>query len=345
MTINVSSVSMREIESLKNRVLVQGFSEKEVLVTGASGMIGSYFVAALQGLCGSLGITPPNFTLLIRQSSSKNLTQFKKFTNIRMVEAELNSWRSDREFDFLLHAASPASPTKYGNLNEITESNVGFAENLMRSKLPKKSLFISSGEVYGSAAPVPVDENYKGSIDLTKSRSAYPIAKIKAEEIFLKLSQEPFTESYVVRLFHTFGPGMKLDDGRSFADFLWGASQGQDIHLRSAGADIRTFLYLEDAFAGLLKVFSEGQNGETYNLGSSEPLSILDFAQLVGSEAGVDVFSGSPFLESAEDYVPSPNAVIVPSTRKIESLGWRETIPIHEAISRTLAWAKTQLVK
>lgn len=345
MTIEFSSVSTREIDSLKNRVLVQEFSEKEILVTGASGMIGSYFVAALQGICLSLGITPPKFTLLVRQESSRNLTQFRRFSNIRMVETELHAWKSDREFDFLLHAASPASPTKYGNLDAITQSNVSFTENIMRSRLPKQSLFISSGEVYGSAAPVPVYENYKGSIDLSNSRSAYPMAKIKAEELFRKFGQEPFSESYVVRLFHTFGPGMKVDDGRSFADFLWEASQGHDIHLRSTGADIRTFLYLEDAFAGLLKVFTEGQNGETYNLGSSEPLSILDFAQLVGSEAGVDVFSRSPDLESAEDYVPSPNAVIVPSTRKIESIGWQETIPIQEAINRTLAWAKNQPVK
>lgn len=342
MTSGLMSVSPIEIESLRNRVRVDGFAGKEFLVTGASGMVASYFVSALQGVCEALSYSPPNFTLLVRDLSSKNLHQFQNLSNIRLIQADLEQWDVDREFDFLLHAASPASPTKYKNPAEILNANVGFFENLSKTAFPKHSLFISSGEVYGSRSPVPVTEGYKGSIDISDNRSAYPLAKLEGERLLLKLAMENEADAKIVRLFHTFGPGMKPDDGRSFADFLWVAARGKDIVLHSTGSDIRTFLYLEDAFAGMLQVLNEGSNFETYNLGSRSPLSVLEFAKLVGDTAGVNVVSKSVENLPPVGYVPSPNAIIVPSINKIAEIGWSERIGVIESIRRTLIWARGQ---
>jgi nucleoside-diphosphate-sugar epimerase len=242
----------------------------------------------------------------------------------------------------LIHAASPASPTQYDNPREIEEANQGFLKRLEVVGFPAVSLLISSGEVYGAKPPSPVPETYEAEIQASGIRAAYPDAKLAAEKLILDSGKAGKTIPKIVRLFHTFGPGLKLNDGRSFSDFIWAGARGQSLILRSSGDAVRSFLYIEDAIAGILHVLLQGAGGGVYNLGSPKQLSILEYAELVALEAGVSVTK--PKNQSEVDgYIASPIHFLVPDTRKIMKLGWSNQVSPREGIRRTLKWAKYTL--
>jgi len=333
-----------EFLTLAEQIDFRYFENKSVLVTGATGMLGSYMCSTLLMGARIQGVTPPNLTLLVRSVRSPNLKYFSHEPSVQIYETELLDWAPDRIFDILIHAASPASPTKYGDSKSVSDSNSGWLERLAEASMPKATLFVSSGEVYGSNAPKNVDEDFVGESIPDSPRAIYPLAKLAGESTVLKLFDNGATIGYIARLFHTFGPGLRPDDGRSFSDFLWAAANGLPIRLRSSGSDIRTFLYVEDAVSGLLTVLIKGVPGGIYNVGSNVPVSILDFAKEVGKTGGVQVHLGD--LDSGQNatYVHSPNKCMIPSNNKLALLGWRQMVSMNEGISKTIDFMRKRLI-
>jgi UDP-glucuronate decarboxylase len=338
-----SVLSANESESLASRIDFSAFSRSEILVTGASGMIGAYIASSLIQGCSIQGLHPPKLTLLTRASGSGNISIFPGNPYVRIIETELVEWKVDRSFDFLVHAASPASPTKYNDPQAVIQANLGFLESIQRQIMPRSTLYISSGEVYGSIPPRLVDEDYRQAVIPKSARAVYPEAKIAAELLLWDMGERGQTLPFVARLFHSFGPGLRRDDGRSFGDFLWSAASGKDILLLSSGSAIRTLLYIEDAVAGLLTILTKGTAGEAYNIGSDVPTSISEFAELVGRVAGVKVTYPSSADEPQVEYVQSPNQSIVPSNAKVSQLGWRQMVPLDTGVRRCLEWIKREL--
>jgi nucleoside-diphosphate-sugar epimerase len=202
----------------------------------------------------------------------------------------------------------------------------------------QKALFISAGEVYGSKSTSPIHENFIGAIEPTHPRSAYPTAKLEAEKVTLELGGKFSVETNAVRLFHTFGPGVTRNDGRSFADFIWNAAENRAPRLRSSGQDVRTFLFLRDTVVGILTILDKGKNTEKYNLGGSNPISILDFAKRVSLLAGLE--GEVEFGNIKDSYNHSPNHIIYPSVSKLNNLGWHQEVDLDEMILRTLSWSR-----
>lgn len=336
-------VSNQDVESLASRLDFSAISGNQFLISGASGMVGGYMASALLKCCSALDLPLPKLTLLARRMSSRNLRQFAGNSAVTLVETDLNSWRVDKTYDFLIHAASPASPTQYRDAKAVVETNVGFLDNLKKQLMPESTLFISSGEVYGANPPLAVDEDFDRAVIPDSLRAVYPESKIAAEQLLWQMGEDGKTKPLVVRLFHSFGPGLKDADGRSFGDFLWAAARGRNLELLSSGSAIRSFLYLEDAVAGLLTVITKGIPGQAYNVGSGSPLAICDFAELVGRVAGVDVKYASSSVPTKGDYVQSPNRIVVPSNSKVSQLGWKQIIPVDTGVRRTLDWIKREL--
>ena len=331
-----------EARSILSRVPILKLSGKEILITGGSGMIASYLVSCLIRVFRMSSTDPPRITLLVRDPEAYNLVEFLGEESVSFQVGNLTTWKPSRGYDYLIHAASPASPTQYGNPGEIDEANLGFLERLQEVGFAKETLLISSGEVYGSTPPNPVPETYEAENLAQGMRAYYPVAKLAAEKTLFKAGIEERTIPKVVRLFHTFGPGMKPNDGRSFADFIWAAAKGDNLLMRSSGDAVRSFLYIEDAIAGILLVLLEGDAGEVYNLGSPESLSILGYAQLVALEGGVGVITNEEESET-HGYTASPIHFLVPDTRKIRNIGWVNVVGTKEGIQRTLTWAKETL--
>jgi len=328
-----------EVESFTSRLDLGVLQGKGVLITGGTGMVGSYLV---ESLCKGLEVQkifPREIRVLSGSGDFSSLKHLQRFKSLVFHEKRLSESHELGGFEFLIHAASPASPTKFSSPEVLQSINVkSFSKLITRDT--ERALFVSSGEVYGADAPTPVPENYSGVIDANLSRSAYALAKIEGEIRGRELCVAQGAEFRVGRLFHTFGPGVRKNDGRSFADFLWQSAKGKKPILKSAGRDVRTFLYSLDAVVGLLQILLQDKLTEPINVGSERPFTILDFAIQISTQAGL--FGETDMVASGDNYTHSPNHIIIPDTNRLKSLGWRQEIDLEESIDKTLAWIKAQ---
>jgi nucleoside-diphosphate-sugar epimerase len=234
--------------------------------------------------------------------------------------------------DLVIHTASPSNFTKIKTLEELLQVNLGMTNEIL-SLTPKRMVFISSGEVYGGTSSS--ENRITRNLSPLMNRNWYPIAKIATENRLIENQDRLNTSVAIIRLFHTFGPGVKSDDGRSFADIVWAAAKGKDIVLYSAGTQKRTFLYLADAIDAILKVaFTDQVDNEIYNLGSTEPYTIAEFAQIAADLVGVSVT-----FERNSEYIHSNIDAIVPQINNIYELGWHPQIDLKAGLSATIDWA------
>lgn len=195
----------------------------------------------------------------------------------------------------------------------------------------RKIVFISSGEVYGA---LPPDEDQEiPNFDLSVKRNWYPAAKMAGEKL---LGEFPASIATSIRLFHTFGPGVKEDDGRSFADFLWAAARGKDIILKSNGLQERSYLYIPDAIEGIFRILEQVNNTEPiFNLGSEKKSTVLSLAEMVSQKTDTNLR-----FEFTEEFEHSPNHSLLPNTAKLKSLGWNANYDLSFAIDKTLQWIR-----
>jgi nucleoside-diphosphate-sugar epimerase len=247
--------------------------------------------------------------------------------------------------DFVIHAASNASPMHYATdpVGTHLANSVG-TYNLLRLATERDCrafLFVSSGEIYGALpGDVPlISEGTFGALDPMIVRSCYGEGKRAGENLCACWTHQYGIPTKVARLSHTYGPGIALDDGRVFADFVACAVAGRDIALTSDGTATRPFCYVTDAIAGLFTVLLLGSSGEAYNLANDEAtISIAELARVVADcmpDAGIrPVFD--PNSRPAR-YVPSPIHGGVVDTGKIRTLGWKPSVSPSIGFKRMIA--------
>lgn len=328
-------LSASEVESISSRFDFEKFAEKRILVTGASGLVGGYLVDAILKCTQHMGIKAPSIVAISKSGNFSSLGG--QLDNPRLItkSLDLEHQEINIEYQYLIHAASTASPTKRVSREAILNVNCNPLRNLYRWRgSVERVLFISTGEVYGAQAPKYVSEDYIGIIDNSSYRANYPEAKLSGEKLTLGLSHLGI-EGRIARLFHSYGPGVRIDDGRSFADFLWAAHLGHPPILRTSGSQIRSFLYLEDTVVGLLKILDSDISAPV-NLGSEVAMSVLDFAKAVSEVAG---FGGEVGFENiTSNSIFSPNDIVLPNTKRLRDIGWSEEISTLLGIERTLKW-------
>lgn len=326
------------IDSLTHRVDVSGFAGSKILVTGASGMIGSYFVNTLQELMRINGFNSADFLLTSKGGDFRNIVNLNE-GGFKFHSGDFTNLSLENGFHYVFHFASPASPINYGDMNAIVKANVLPLRKIQESQSELiEIIFISAGETLGSKIQ---GDGVASSEPVSEKRSHYPNAKLQAEKLIQEIANETSCQYRIIKLFHSFGPGVRENDGRSFADFLWAVARGKPPVIHSDGMDTRSFLYLEDVFSSLLIPIS-GEETRTYNVGSSDMISIRDFAQLIMSIGGV---SGSPIFTTLPiEYVQSPFRNIVPDCDWLKSKGWSPNVGLEDAIGRTLNSIKYELL-
>lgn len=325
-------------------------ADSQVLVTGAGGFLPAYLVETVLALGrehAKLGGAPPQVIALVR-SEERAWARFAHHRNnpaLRFVIQDVSDGLPpDIKPDFLIHAASPASPKFYRDdpVGTIRPNTAG-TENLLRTAAESNArgfLYFSTSEVYGALpeTAIPTREEQFGVLDPTDARACYAEAKRLGEAMCLAWHRQFGVPATIVRPFHVYGPGMSLDDGRVFADFVADVLAGRDIGLMSAGTATRSFCYLSEATEAFFRILLQGAPGQAYNLGNPDgECSIADLAEMLAAlypEKKLKVRRAERSKDSA--YMPSAIERSCPDISRLKSLGWQPGIGIEHGFARTI---------
>ena len=322
------------------------FRDKKVLISGANGFLPAYMVEAFLHLnekyklnLNIVGLVRNKVKALSRFASYRNRNDLKFITQDLCRPLDINE-----HFDYIIHAASQASPKYYGKdpVGTLCSNVIGTYNllNFARDNHAECFLFFSSGEVYGQleSSKILIKEDEYGYLDPTDVRSCYAESKRMGETMCVSWYHQYGVPVKIVRPFHTYGPGMRLDDGRVYADFVADILHNSDIVMKSDGSAIRAFCYLADAVNGFLTVLLKGQNGQAYNIGNDkEVISILELAKTLVAlfpERGLKITREEDNFEAG--YIKSKISRNCPDITKVRSLGWKPSTSIEEGFKRTI---------
>ena len=331
---------------------------KQLLITGGAGFLGYYLVQVVLYWARRSGAEPIRVTVLdsflrgmpgwLEKLSANSPLQLLTHDITEPLPASLP------DADYIIHAASIASPTYYRRYPiETMDANVHGLRALLdhaRARQMRQSpigglLFLSSSEIYGDppAEHIPTPETYRGNVSCTGPRACYDEAKRYGETLCVNFAGHVGIPVTVARPFNNYGPGLKITDRRVLPDFAADVLAGRDIVLYSDGNPRRTFCYVADAVIGYYKVLVGGRPGEAYNIGVEEPeVSIRELAELVAGEAR-DLFGYRGRViqgrSSETSYLVDNPARRCPSIDKARTeLGYRPTISLREGVRRSLLW-------
>lgn len=317
-----------------------------VLITGAYGFVVAYLVEALLYLNEKRNAGVKVLAMVRNPAkAAKRFSDYKNRKDLEFVFQDVcESATINGPVDYIIHGASWASPTYYGSqpVGSLLPNVIG-TRNLLDLAVKKKSrgfLFFSSAEIYGKVPPemIPTPESYAGNVNTLEVRSCYAESKRMGETMCVAWQKEHGVPTTMARIFHTYGPGMALDDGRVFADFVSDIVKKQNIRMMSEGNHQRAFCYLSDSTPALFKIMLEGQPGQAYNMGNDEAeISIRDLADvMVGlfPEWGLKV--EKTVDQHQTGYLRTTIDRACPDTSCLRALGWLPKVDVKDGFYRTI---------
>jgi UDP-glucuronate decarboxylase len=338
------NIISEDLADIAREVDVGRLRGKTVLVAGAAGFLPAYMVETLLFLNDERACDC-RVIALVRNPEKAGL-RFARYMNRPDFVLVIGDVSSPPETlpraEIIIHAASPASPKYFGRdpVGVMAANILGMRVLLERARVWKVEsfLYFSSGEVYGQV-PVsepPVKESRYGYVDILNVRSCYAESKRAAETLAVCYWMQYKVPCKMVRPFHTYGPGMALDDGRVYADFVADVVARRNITLKSDGRAVRAFCYLADAVRGFFTVLLHGLPGQAYNVGNPDgALSILELSELlVDLVPGLQVESNAGGKEAG--YLQSPIVSNVPDVSLLTALGWSPRYAPRDGFARTI---------
>lgn len=201
----------------------------------------------------------------------------------------------------------------------------------------KRLLYVSSGEVYGQGdlSLEEFEETYAGYVDISSPRSCYPTSKRAAENLCASYSKQYGMETVVVRPCHTYGPGITPTDNRANVQFIRNVLDNEDIVMKSAGTQMRSYNYIGDCASAIITVLINGKCGEAYNTANPDVrLTIAQLAEIIASAANRKVVFADP--DAVDLAYRTPIAKQVLSSKKLENLGWSGVFSAEIGVKHTL---------
>jgi UDP-glucuronate decarboxylase len=327
----------------------QRLSGLTIAVTGAGGFLGGYLVRVLLELHAAGCVELPIRVLALVRDVDRGRERLNALAD--NPNLELRTWNLNDialpdlgDCQYVLHAASQASPRFYGSdpVGTLMPNTIGTASLLQALQScpdPRGLLFISSSEVYGQVGgDRGVAETDYGQLDPATVRACYAESKRMGETLCVAWHHQYGTPTYIVRPFHTYGPGLLAEDGRVFADFTFNVIRGEDIVMMSDGSARRAFCYASDAIAGFFTVLLNGQPAMPYNIANpAGELSILELAELLVGlypDKGLKVERRLP--SDGRNYLTSTFSRLIPDIQRLSSLGWSAQVTPHEGFRRMI---------
>ncbi|MFG0583269.1 NAD-dependent epimerase/dehydratase family protein [Pseudomonas sp. zjy_9] len=322
----------------------QRFAGCHVLIAGATSFLAAYLVEFFASLSERWPEQPVVIHALARYPEKVQ----KRFPHLigqswfrPIIQDVCDPLPALERVDFIVHAAGAGSPKQYlSDPIGTTRSNVLGALNLLElaRQHSARLLLMSSGAVYGHGeSDRPISESDFGRLDPLDISACYGEGKRVAETLCADYYRQHGVATVMARISHTYGPGIALDDGRSFADFVADALAGRDIVLNSDGSGSRPFCYVSDATAAFLILLLRGEGGNAYNVGLDQETTILELAKLIARLSptpGLRVKHPAPSLQRQALFRSGGHFDLA----KMEQLGWRPSILPEAGFARTLRY-------
>lgn len=303
------------------------FTGKTVVITGATGLIGSELAAQFASAGAEVISAVRNPARARGRCVKYDAAEPLKF---------------DFRADIVVHAACSAHPMAYStDPAGVMRANITGAMNLLDYAVQHGSrfIFLSSGEIYGNdpVSESGFTEDETGKIDTMNPRACYPESKRAAETMVAAWAKQYGCDALVARLCHVYGPAVTPSNSRADAQFLRNALAGEDIVMKSAGSQVRSFMYVKDAARAIMLLCEKGAPGEAYNVASrSSVASIREYAATLAALAGVSLKFENPDDVEAAGYSRVSRAVLDPS--KLEKLGFKPEYTLEKGLKETLEY-------
>lgn len=320
-----------------------------ILITGASGLIGSYLI----DLLGSNNLENDQKCKIyaVGRSFEKIRQRFPEFISqpwFCPIIQDVSSFCGDGiQVDYIIHCASNAHPALYAKdpVGTITTNVFGTYQLLKyaHSVQARKMIQLSSVEIYGeNRGDVECfDEMYCGSLNCNTARGGYPESKRVSETLCHSFIQAYGVNVVIARPCRSYGPTMDMSDSKATAQFIKSTLRGSDIVLKSTGLQRYSYAYVADVVSGLITLLIRGVNGEAYNISDRKSVICLkDLAELVASISGTKVVYNFPDEAEMRGFSGTMNAVLDPS--KLEQLGWQAKTHLKEGMIRTISTLKNK---
>lgn len=293
-----------------------------VLVTGGAGFIGTHLVKKLLA---------DGHQVVVLDNFSSGLRDNLKGLPIELVQGDV-SVPFDIPCGQIYHLACPASPVFYqkdGVGTMLTAFNGTYQALLNAERYKARILVASTSEVYGDPAVSPQPESYFGNVNTWGPRSCYDEGKRAAEALCYEFQTQRRADVRVARIFNTYGPGMRLDDGRVMTEFITAALAGRPLRLDAGGEQTRSFCYIDDMLEGLVLLMGAEDGYSPINIGTGEEVTLLELAQMV-----------IELLGSQSKIITAPRRADDPMKRKADNsmaeqlLCWRPKTSLNIGVKR-----------
>ncbi|TQQ83373.1 NAD-dependent epimerase/dehydratase family protein [Halonotius terrestris] len=309
------------------------------VVTGGSGFVGSHLIDAL--ISDGYQVTSlDNFG----SGRPANISHINSDRFIS-IEHDVREPLPDLEaVDYVFHLASRASPEDFeSHAVEIALTNSQGTHNVLSYAHDHDAIVIlaSTSEIYGNPEEHPQHEEYNGNVNIRGPRAPYDESKRFSEALGVAYQQQYNIDIRTVRIFNTYGPRMRPDDGRVIPNFLSQALRGDDLTVYGDGTQTRSFCYIDDLVEGIRAVANAPQSamaGEVVNLGSTEEIKIEDLAEVIIEVVNPDCGVVYQDLPTDDPELRRPDI-----SRAGELLGWSPKIPLSAGIKKTIPYFKTEI--
>lgn len=319
---------------------------KTVLVTGASGLIGS----AVVDLLAQMNIDEEAKIAILAAGRSREGMEGRfgdrmeaggiRYYPFDALQALAPDQYPDPLPDFLIHAAGNANPALYGShpVQTMMTTILGTQSvlHMAAGKAGSRVLYVSSSEVYGRKdTSEPFKEEMFGTVDILNPRSCYPVSRRTAETLCASARVEWGIDFVVARPGHVYGPTMTAADNRASSQFPRDVAAGKDIILKSSGSQIRSYCYILDCASAILTILLKGESGQAYNISNRDSIvTIRQMAEVFAQAAGRKVLFDLPTEQEKAVFNPMDNSSLDAS--RLEALDWKGLFDMETGARRTL---------
>lgn len=327
----MNKIVAQDIENINKQFDMSVFEGKSVLVTGATGYIGSFCVRSL--LASKYNIK----VIALARNEDKAKQMYDTNQNLKILVQDINApVTTDEKIDYIIHTAGvTASKDFVEKPVETIWTSVNGTRNILELAKEKKCLgvvYISSLEIYGIPQREDVTEKDYGYIDILSPRGSHPESRRMAENLCISYGTEYNVPVKIARLTQTFGAGISKNDSRVYAQFAKSVIDKKDIILHTEGFTKRCYCYITDAITGIFTVLTKGENNMAYNVANKNTYTtIYGMAQSLVNENTNVVYD----IDN-KDRGYNPEVKISMDTRHLELLGWRAKVSLKEMFERLI---------